>query len=316
MFSNFSSFSSYPLHTDAGIILQQWEATLRTRQPHSSRKPKLNELMTLMKSAEDHVSKLETLHKQLSSSESTPTAAIPLWSEVTERRQSLETTLDLFTPQTRRYMKRRLNRYKRKKLKRKREEEERERENDIKSNKVQEWFDKKCKEELRARLEKAVEESASDSLTAVKSKKDDVTYYYNLLSSLKDLREHRRSKRDKGDLPPVEEDEAFTENCVKLESILSKYTEIYKKEEHALRVMMSERVDSAITDQFGRKTARDKMKIMSTDEFYNTKDPDIIEERRLEWNKYLSIRGTPLPLLPIEAPPPSNETWSYYLKEK
>ena len=272
--------------------------------------------MSLLKSAEDHVSKLETLHRQLSSSETTPTAATTLWNEVTERRQSLETTLGVFTPQTRCYMKRRLNRYERKKLKRKREEEEQQRENDIKSNKVQEWFDGKCKEGLRARLEKAVEGSASDSLTAVKSKKDDVTYYTNLLGTLKDLREHRRSKRDKGDLPPVEEDEAFTENCIKLESILSKYTEIYKKEEHALRVMMSERVDSVITDQFGSKTTRDKVKVMSTDEFYNTKDPDIIKERQLEWNKYLSVRGTPLPLSPVEAPPPSNETWSYYLKEK
>lgn len=314
MYSSYHSpYHHYPLHTDAGVLIQQWQATLRSRPPPNIEKRSLSELLSLLKSADGHVTRLEELHQEISVSTSSSSAS--LWTEVSQEKQSLEMTLQIFTPQTKSYLRKRLTRYKRKRLKRKSEEEKRQRETAIKSKRADEWFDEKCKKELRARLEKTVETSATASLVAVKKKQDDITSHSNLLETLKELREHRRSKRDKGELPPIDEDKAFEEQCARLESILSKYTELYKKEERALHVMISETVDSALTKQLAGKAVQEKeKKTLSTDEFYNTTDIDIIEQRQMEWNKYLSVRGTPLPH--IEAPPPSNKTWACYLKKE
>ena len=52
-----------------------------------------------------------------------------------------------------------------------------------------------------------------------------------------------------GDAPPIEADESFSSRCDSLQQLLSQQEAVYVAEERALKVMISEQVESELTQQ-------------------------------------------------------------------
>ena len=301
------SISPHPLD----ISLTQWQATIQppTLPPQKINTTPLPIMTSLLKSADSHMTSLKSLYLQLLS---VPVdQSKELWLKVHEHKQCLDHIVATLTPDKCQVLKHKIKKNRRRRAQRKRdksEEIERIREKEEKCHK---WLDKRRKEELRVRLAKSVEISAAESLTAVRKKKQDIEYYSKLLEAIKDLRQFRHDHRSKGELPPIEEDEQFVTTCSSLENILTKYTEVYKKEEHALKVMMSEKVDKEMMSRESHTHSP-----MSLEDYYtqaNT-NPTILAHVRQQWNMFLSPSGTVISQRWVEPVLPSNQTWASYLK--
>ena len=52
-----------------------------------------------------------------------------------------------------------------------------------------------------------------------------------------------------GDAPPIEADEQFASHCDTLQQLLARQGEVYEAEERALKVMISEQVESELTQR-------------------------------------------------------------------
>ena len=290
-------------------LLFQWKRTINVSTNHSEPKRSKNisfqTMTTLLKSAETHLTSLENID----------TEQVDIGT-INNHKDSLEKILNYFTDEICDSLRCKLISRKRKQSRNKAAKKIRQEEMNKKDKVCSKWLQEKQEEELRTRLEKAVELEAADSLMDVKKKQQDMKYYKDMLECLKALRELRRTKRDKGELPPIKEDEKFSQVCIMLDDTLSEYTEVYKKEEHALRVMMSKQVDN---EMIFNKTNQDNIMMpsineLSVEEYYNTNDASIIETRRANWDNYISTDGSPLPPTWVEPAVPSNEVWSYYLQ--
>lgn len=280
-------------------VLVQWKRTLNNVPCVQQQKPKsisLQAMTSLLKSADSHLTSLE--QQQLPQ-------------DLKKQKDSLESILSFFTNERCDLLRHKIVNRKRKRLRQKLAKKEREEIIKKKDEACSRWVEEKRKQELRSRLEKSVELTTAGSLAAVEKKRQDMKYYTEMLQCLRDLRELRRSKRDRGNLPPIREDEKFSKTCSALDSILVKYTEVYKEEDDALRTMMSKQVDDEMTVNKRKHTT--SVSEMSVEEYYTTNDPVIIEERRSVWDSYISSDGSPVPFTWVEPVLPSNEMWNHYL---
>lgn len=301
---------SFHIHSEANYILQQWQRTVRSSQGGhlNSQNQPISSVKSLVRSAEDHVTTLEDLYDELEKGDRDEKGM--LWEKVNEHKALLDDILCQFDRKRCQSVKCKLLKNRQKRLSAKRKKKLRDNECQAKMEACDKWYKQRQKEELRKRLEKSVEEQAGGTLNAVKKKTQDITNYSQLLKALKELREFRRSKQNfKNDL--TEADVTFSTNCDLLEDILSKYTEVYKKEEHALRVMMSQQVDDALI----KRTTNNKIVYTSLEDFYLTEDKEILEKRQKEWGSFLSFSGTQLPVEWVEPAPPSSNQWAWYLKK-
>lgn len=108
---------------------------------------------------------------------------------------------------------------------------------------TEEWIKAKEQAALKMKMEKAVHASASGVLEEVKKKKTDVQQLLKLAEALKELRSLRREQsRKKGDAPPIEADEKFQRTQEALVEMLTQQSEVYRREEHALQVLLEEEV--------------------------------------------------------------------------
>lgn len=301
------SISPHPLD----ISLTQWQATLQPPPlpPQKISTTPLPIMTSLLKSADSHITSLKSLYLQLLSMP--VDKSNELWFKVQEHKQCLDRIIATLTPDKCQVLKHKIKKHRRRRAQRKRDKSEEIERIQRKEEKYHKWLDKRRKEELRIRLAKSVEMSAAQSLAAVRKKKQDIEYYSKLLEAIKKLRQFRHDHRSKGELPPIEEDEQFITTCCSLENILTKYTEVYKKEEHALKVMMSEKVDKEMMSHESHTHPP-----TSLEDYYTqaSTNPAILAHVRQQWDMFLSPSGTVIPHRWVEPVLPSNQTWASYLK--
>ena len=301
------SISSHPLD----ISLTQWQATLQPPPlpPQKISTTPLPIMTSLLKSADSHITSLKSLYLQLLSMP--VDKSNELWFKVQEHKQCLDRIIATLTPDKCQVLKHKIKKHRRRRAQKKRDKSEEIERIQRKEEKYHKWLDKRRKEELRIRLAKSVEMSAGQSLAAVRKKKQDIEYYSKLLEAIKKLRQFRHDHRSKGELPPIEEDEQFITTCCSLENILTKYTEVYKKEEHALKVMMSEKVDKEMMSHESHTHPP-----TSLEDYYTqaSTNPAILAHVRQQWDMFLSPSGTVIPHRWVEPVLPSNQTWASYLK--
>lgn len=125
----------------------------------------------------------------------------------------------------------------------------------------------------------------------------------------------------------MEADEKFKDTLDMLLALLRQQAKVYKKEEHALRVLLEEEVKekmrtaaedgkAEVWAESGVQGAESHCLLLPPhQQFYEQASASTaaLVAIRSEWDKFLSSEGTPIPSATrLQAPPPSNTLWEQY----
>ena len=302
---------------DRDRVLKQWKQSLppSMEKINSDGNTVIPEVTRSLKTVLDSLPVLSELHSKLSSV--SVDNSKDLWMQVAECKSVVHSAIEHLHKCNSGILKQKVKRNRRRRKRRRFVKEEEEERLSVVDKACSEWLKNKQSEQMRKRLEESVEKEASGSLGEVRKKIQDLESTENLLTALKELREHRSmSKKWKIDGPPaIEADQRFTRLCSEIEELVSAQLKIYQDEEYALKVMMSEQVDAKM------RTAAQSVRSQSSgdpikDYYYQaTRDVTSFVGIRQQWDRYLAPHGSTIPIDWVTPTSPSNSVWASYLSD-
>lgn len=290
--------------------VDQWKQSLSPSvHQHTSKTTLIPEVSASLKATVTSLNRLRDLHLKLSSTDVTESKG--LWAEVTE----LKNTIDKYTSgMNEQKLRQKITRNKRRrKLRKLAREKNKQRRCEV-ENKCSEWLAKKQNEMTRKRLEKTVEKEASGSMAEVRKKIQDMNNTKSLMEALKELREHRISKKWKMQGLDVNNNESFNQVCSEIADEVSDRLKIYNDENHALHVMMNEQVDAKLTEATSKQKTKSNNPLKLFDYYHQAEQSEesFINIRR-QWDMYLSLHGSTVPNEWVEPTTPTSNGWAIYL---
>ncbi len=297
-------------------VIENWKKSVTKLKVDSNKtRTTIPDVTSSLKTLTNSVTILADLHQKLSTVSLDESKE--LWTQVTEHKTIIDNISQYLCKSDVAVLKRKVVHNNKRIKKRKITREKEKKRIKLVDEKCSEWLKKKQSQLMRKKLEESVEKEASGSLGEVRKKIQDLDNIVNLIDALKKLREHRTtSKNWKIDGPTVQVNETFTEQCSEIENVISTNLKVYKDEEYALKVMMSEQIDAKMTSAASRST--DAVSCSSNDpikDFYYKAEKNVSSfiNIRQEWDRYLMPHGSVIPFDWVEPVSPSNDVWASYV---